>query len=134
MAKAIKLPDGYYWDSSSVSHNREELANIISPNIVDNGTKMGYKIKGKEVYQAIIEATTPSNMVGNHIEVDISKLDASMIYNITGISDGINTDPRVILSDAQGIVIANDFSSFELWFNNTSTDKYTCTFLITYVK
>lgn len=33
MAKAIKLPDGYYWDSSSVSHDKETLNQIINANI-----------------------------------------------------------------------------------------------------
>ena len=30
VAKSIKLPNGYYWDSSSVSHNREELNQVIN--------------------------------------------------------------------------------------------------------
>lgn len=30
MAKAIKMPDGYYWDSSSVSHDKEELKQVIN--------------------------------------------------------------------------------------------------------
>lgn len=33
MAKAIKLRNGYYWDSSSVSHDREELDKVINTNV-----------------------------------------------------------------------------------------------------
>ena len=38
MAKAIKLPDGYYWDSSSITHDRKTLDDILNNSILETGS------------------------------------------------------------------------------------------------
>lgn len=45
MAKAIKLPDGYYWDSSSVSHKREILNEVLNVNAVTLNYKLNPSFK-----------------------------------------------------------------------------------------
>lgn len=36
--KSIKLPDGYSWDSSAVTHNRKLLSDILSPVVLYENT------------------------------------------------------------------------------------------------
>ena len=35
--KSIKLPDGYYWDSSGIIHNKILLKNILTPTVLFEG-------------------------------------------------------------------------------------------------
>ena len=38
MAKSIKLPSGYYWDSSSITHDRKILDDILKNSISEVGS------------------------------------------------------------------------------------------------
>ena len=69
MAKAIKLPDGYYWDSSCISHNRISLNELLTPKVLYSRSKT--------------YANITDNTVIN-LSDDITKYKKIIIYGING--------------------------------------------------
>lgn len=69
MAKAIKLPDGYYWDSTGVTHNRIGLNELLTPKILYSRSKS---------YSNIADNT----MI--NLSDDITKYKRIIIYGING--------------------------------------------------
>lgn len=85
MAKAIKLKNNTYWDSTTVVHNKKNLNNVI-----DN----------------LINYTTGEQVVGKYLGKTLYK---KTIYQTLPVGDGANvfSIPNAIIHKYEGLVESN---------------------------
>lgn len=87
MAKAIKLPDGYYWDSSSVSHDRKILDNILKNDVLydNSGGSNNINLNVSLSNYEYIEIFSQCN-VGGYDDERLAQLPLIKIYDPVGKS------------------------------------------------
>lgn len=63
MAKAIKLPDGYYWDSTGVTHNRVSLDELLTSKVLYSRSKTYTEVANNTVINLSDDITKYSHVI-----------------------------------------------------------------------